>query len=105
MSIRDRAEAAIRRFVAFERGQQPIWMLTLQITFDALRAEHPLVEWKILPRLKADYDIVLDLELDAALLATEATMRFYYFVRLDVSRQPHASIEGQVRTEAFTDVY
>jgi len=46
----------------------------LEIAPDPLRAEHPLVERELLPRLEADHLVVPHLELDAALLAAEAAM-------------------------------
>src|SRR5262245_54689487 len=49
-------------------------MVALHVALDALRTELSLVEREVLPRLEADHLLVLHLELDAALLAAEATV-------------------------------
>ena len=76
-------------------------MRALQVALDALRAEHAAVERKVFPRLEADDLVVLDLELDAALLAAEAAVRLDQAVRLDAAsssaRRP--SIDRQMRAE------
>src|SRR5262249_12296924 len=69
----DRAEAFT--FDALERREQPIGMLVLHVALDAFRAEHAAVERELFPRLEADDLVVLDLELDAALLSAEAAVR------------------------------
>ena len=50
-------------------------MRALQVAFQALRAQHAAVERKILQRLEADDLVVFHLELNAALLPAEATVR------------------------------
>src|SRR5690606_1802164 len=52
------------------------------------------------PRLHADDDLVLDDELEAALLAAEAAVRLDDPVRLDARVQPGARRVDQVRAEA-----
>src|SRR5262249_49773846 len=79
---RDRNKS--RSFFAHERSFKPIRMFILHIALYALGAEASLVEGKIFPGLEADHAIIFDLELNAALLSTEATMRFYDAVGLDV---------------------
>jgi hypothetical protein len=59
-----------------------------------------MVEREVLPRLKANDYVILDLELNAALLATETAVCLDKLVRLDVSRQPKALAEDSVWTEA-----
>ena len=63
------------------------------------RAQHPLVEGELVPRLDADDEVVLDLELHAALLAAEAAVRLDVFVGLDAGVQPAVSRVGEVRPE------
>ena len=62
-------------------------MRALQVALDALGTEHTVVEGELLPRLEADDFIVLDLELDAALLAAEAAVRLDEPVRLRAVRR------------------
>ena len=64
-----------RRRFALVGAEQAVGMGPLQIALDALGTEHAAVEGELLPRLEADDLIVLDLELNAALLAAEAAMR------------------------------
>ena len=66
---------------AEQRIEQPVGMIRLQVTLDALRAQHSAIEREILPRLEADHVVLPDLELDAALLSAEAAMRLYQPVR------------------------
>src|SRR5215469_11461778 len=49
-------------------------MAALQIAFHALGTKHSLVKRKILPRLKSDNAVVSDLQLNSALLPTEAAV-------------------------------
>ena len=72
---RDRPEPARRRRVALHRVQQPVGMAALEVALDALRAQLALVERELVPRLEADHRVVVDLQLDAALLAAEAAVR------------------------------
>ena len=52
-------------------------MAALQVTLDALGAEHAAIERKVLPGFESDHAIVADFELNAALLAAEATVRLH----------------------------
>ena len=70
-------------------------MRALQISLHALGTEHAAVERKLLPRLKADHLVVLHLELDAALLAAEAAVRFDEPVRLDRRGQALADMRAR----------
>ena len=79
-------EPAGGRRVALERVQQAIGMAALQVALDALRAELALVERELVPRLEADDLVVVDLELDAALLAAEAAVRLHRAVDLEARR-------------------
>src|SRR5262245_6829594 len=74
--VRNRSESAEAGRVALEGCGQPVRVRPLEVALDALGAQHPLVEGEFLPGFETDDDVVLNLELDAALLATEATMRF-----------------------------
>ena len=73
-------------FVARQRRAQAIRMLVLHVALHALGAELALVERELFPRLEADDLFVLDLELDAALLAAEAAVRLHDPVRFAVGR-------------------
>ena len=82
--VGDRREAASARADrAVARCSEPVGMAALQVALHALRAEHPLVEREVVPRLEADDQVVFDLELDAALLAAEAAVRRDDLVGLD----------------------
>ena len=72
---RDPAEPAGCRRVALHRVQQAIGMAALEVALDALRAQLALVEREVVPRLEADHGVVVDLQLDPALLAAEAAVR------------------------------
>ncbi len=72
-----------------QRGQQAVGVRALQVTLDALGAEHPPVEGKVIPRLKADDFVVLHLQLNAALLAAKAAVRLDKFVRLGTGIKAH----------------
>jgi hypothetical protein len=67
---------------ARERREQTIRVFVLQIALDALGAELAAVEREVLPRFEADDALVLDLELDAALLSAEAAVRRHHAIRL-----------------------
>ena len=56
-------------------------MAALHIALYALGAKHAVVERKIFPGLETDDLILSDLELNAALLATEATVGLHQFFR------------------------
>src|SRR5438132_304462 len=55
-------------FGAGERAGEPVRVLVLHVALHALRTELPAVERELFPRLETDHLVVLDLELDAALL-------------------------------------
>jgi hypothetical protein len=55
----------------------------LQVALDALRAELALVEREVVPGLEADHLVVVDLQLDAALLTAEAAVRVDDAIDLD----------------------
>src|SRR5688572_30934737 len=78
-------------------------MRSLQIPLDAFRTEHPAIERKLLPRLEPDDLVAANLELDAALLSTEAAMRLHQPIRFHAGGEPRAGHGGEVRTEAFDD--
>ena len=76
-------------------------MCLLQVALDAFGTHHPLVEGKLVPRLHADDEVVLDLQLHPTLLAAEAA------VCLDVLSgstpvRPAVSRVGEVRAK-FTN--
>src|SRR5579875_1942122 len=75
-------------------------MRALQVAFDAFWAEHAAVKRELLPRLEANDLIPPDLELDAALLSTEAAVRFDEPLHL---RAVRLGIEGidAARSEVF----
>src|SRR4051812_9970426 len=52
-------------------------MTVLHVPLDTLGTEHASLEGKLFPRFKTDDLIFPDLQLNAALLPAEATMRFY----------------------------
>ncbi|CAB5069418.1 unannotated protein [freshwater metagenome] len=58
-------------------------MRTLQVALHSFRAEFPLVERKLVPRLEANDFVVFDLEFDSALLPTEATVCLHHPVGHD----------------------
>src|SRR5690606_30130334 len=68
----------------------PVGMVLLEVALHSLGTEHPAVERELVPRLHAHDDVVLDLELQAALLTAEAA------VRLDISVRLHTGIDAQV---------
>ena len=81
-----RAEAGRCGRVTLVGVEETVGMVVLKVALDALGTEHALVEGELLPRLEADDLIVLDLELDAALLAAEAAVRVDDPVRFDATR-------------------
>src|SRR5687768_17801686 len=82
VGIRHGTEALRRRRIAPERSREAIGMRSLQVAFHALRAEHAAVERKLLPRFEPNHLIVANLQLNAALLAAEATVRLHEPFRL-----------------------
>ena len=97
----DRPEAVLIR--ALERGTQTIRVLVLHVPLHALRAQLASVEREFFPWLEADNPFVLDLELDAALLAAETAMRLHDAVGL-AARLPSAGrLPIEVRAEAIDE--
>ena len=76
------AKSLRRGRIALVGVQQAIGMRALQVALDALGAQHAAIERELVPRLEADDLIVLDLELNAALLAAETAMRLDEAVQL-----------------------
>ena len=76
----------------------------MEISLNAFGAEHSLVEWKIFPRLKTKNNIVLDLELYAALLPAETAMSFDNANGLNASSQPDSFAESRMRPKLLDDV-
>ncbi len=101
--VAHRAETLGDRGVPLERREQPIRMSPLKVAFDTLRTKHASVEGKVVPRLEARDDVVLDLELNAALLTAEAAVRLDKPVWLGVGGQSHGAGTVQVRPEAVED--
>src|SRR5262249_42979270 len=60
---------------------QPVGMLVLHVPLYALRTELAPIEREILARLEPDDLVILDLEIDAALLPAEAAVRRDQLVR------------------------
>jgi hypothetical protein len=56
-------------------------MPALHVALHTLRTKHSVVEGKFLPRLEPDHVVAANLELNAALLAAEAAMRFHQAFR------------------------
>src|SRR5688500_6265300 len=79
-------------------------MRPLQIALDALRAEHAAIEWKVFPGFEADHFVVADLELDATLLAAEATVRLDEPLWLHTRGERRSCRRRQVRPEARDDL-
>src|SRR6478609_1669747 len=75
----------------------------LKVALHALRTEHAAIERELLPRLEANHPVVTHLELNPALLATEAAMGLHEPIRLDAGRQPRARHRRQVRSEPLDD--
>src|SRR5215831_7883784 len=87
---------------------QAIRMFVLQISLDAFGAEPSLVEGKIFPGFKADYLVVFDLELDAALLPAKTAVRLHDAVRFAFRIPAQSRSAIQCRTELrddFRNVY
>jgi len=76
----------------------------LQIPLDALRTELPLIERKLHPRLEPDDLVVLDLQLNAALLSAETAMRLDEPIGLDAGLEPTPARMRQMRAELLDDV-
>src|SRR5262245_1186933 len=76
-------------------------MRALKVALDPLGTQHAAVEREVLPRLEADHRVALHLELDAALLATEAAVRFYQLVWGLFGAAARAC--GEVRPEGARD--
>ena len=102
--VRHRAEPGGGDVSRLERREQPVRMRALQVSLDALRAQHAAVEREVLPRLEADDLVVLHLQLDAALLAAETAMRLHESLGLDARRQAHARHRREMRPEPFDDL-
>ena len=103
LAVRHRAEARRRGRIAPKRRRQPVGMRALQVSLDALGAQHAAIERKVFPGLEADHLVVADLELNPALLSTEAAVCLDQSIRLDAGRQARARHHGQVRSEPFDD--
>ena len=71
----DVAEPARRGGIAFHRMQQPVRVVALEVALDTLRAQLALVEREVVPGFEPHNRVVVDLQLDPALLATEAAVR------------------------------
>ena len=82
------AEPARRGLVAHHRVQQPVGVAALQVALHALRAELALVEREVVPGLEADDLVVVDLQLDAALLTAEAAVGLDHLVDLEARVPP-----------------
>ncbi len=61
--------------VAFHRMQQPVRVTALEVALDTFRAELAFVERELVPRFEPDDRVVVDLQLDTALLTAEAAVR------------------------------
>src|SRR5215469_6461563 len=83
--------------------QQTIRMCTLGVTFHALRAKFSLVEREFVPRLVADYLIVLYQQFDPTLLSAKTAVCLYYLVGYNTGIQPHAGRLRKMRAELFCD--
>ncbi len=103
VGIRHRGEAAGRGRIAPQRREQPIGMRALQVALDALRAQHASIERELFPRFEANHLVIVNLELNAALLSAEAAVRLDQPLRLDARRQPRAGHRRQVRAESVDD--
>src|SRR5688572_17749249 len=99
VGVGHRAEPGGVLRVAADRGEESDGVVPLVVALDDLGAEHAAVEGEFFPRLEADDDVVLDLELDAALLAAEAAVGLDQRVGLDVGGQAVAGHAGAVRPE------
>src|SRR5690606_321138 len=104
IGIGKRREPAGRGRVARKRRDETIGMRSLEIALHAFRAEHAAVEREVHPRLEADHLVVLDLELNAALLAAEAAVRLDESVGLGAGREALARHAREVRSEPIDDL-
>jgi len=77
-------------------------MAALQVTLDALGAEHAAIKRKVLPGFESNQAIVADFELNAALLSAETAVRLHQllarFVRFALPSARRLVV--QVRTES-----
>jgi hypothetical protein len=78
-------------------------MRSLQVALHAFGTKLPRIEWKIHPRFEVDHLIILDQQLDAALLTTKAAMGFYDFIWRHAAIEAHALRTRQVRAEFGND--
>ena len=92
------------RLVAHQRCPQPIGMLVLQVALHPLGAELAAIEGKLLPRLEADNALVLDLELDAALLPAETAVRRDDAIGLAAGRPAAGGLVARMRSEIPDEV-
>jgi hypothetical protein len=99
--VRHLGKPAGRGTIPAIRMEQAVGMRSLQISFDTLGAEHSTVEGEFFPRLKANYFVALDLQLNAALLSAEAAMGFDETIGLHAGVQSLPRIKRRVRAEAF----
>jgi hypothetical protein len=83
--------------VALHRVQQPVGVAALEVALDALGAELALVERELVPGLEADDLVVVDLQLDAALLAAEAAVGLDDLVDLQARVPPAGGRLVEVR--------
>src|SRR5262249_34715123 len=94
--------------LAHQRRLQAIGVLVLHVSRDTLRAEAALVEGKILPRFKSNDSVVLHLELNTALLTTEAAVRLDQpvglYIRIPSCRRYSVQRGTELRNE-FRDRY
>jgi hypothetical protein len=80
-----------------------VGVIVLEVALDALRAELPLVEGELLPRLDADDLLVLHRERHAALLSAEAAVRVHGPVGGAAGSEPARRLVVQVRTERIDE--
>src|SRR5215471_9772073 len=80
-------------------------MLVLHVPLDALRAKLALIEREVLPGLEPDDLLVLDLELDPALLTTEAAVRLDQAIGLANGRPPAGGLAIGMRPEFRNELF
>lgn len=80
-------------------------MGALQITFYAFRTELALVKREFHPGLETDHLIFFHDQLDPALLAAEAAMRFHHAIRHGARIQANARSYGPMRSKVFGDFF
>src|SRR5688572_32802936 len=76
-------------------------MRSLQVAFHSLGTKHALIEGKLLPRLEADHLVVLDFELNAALLAAKTAMRLDKAIGHGTAIEPLPRREREMRSEGI----